>query len=201
MNVIHWDNLTVFQTKIYNKKMSKKVLVISTTPRRNGNSEILADELARGAIDGGNAVEKVVLYDKKIDFCIGCFACQKTQKCVITTDDANSIVEKMLHADVIVFATPVYFHDMCGQMKTLLDRSNPLYPSDYQFRDIYLIATAADDMETCTDGTIKGMQGWVQCFEKATLRGTVCGLNVLGAGEIKNQPDKMKESYEMGKAI
>jgi hypothetical protein len=180
--------------------MNKKVLVISTTPRKGGNSEILADEFTRGAADSGNTAEKIVLYDKQIGFCKGCFACQKTQKCVIN-DDASKIVEKMLFADVIVFATPVYFHDMCGQMKTLLDRSNPLYPSEYKFRDIYLIATAADKVKTCTDGTIKGMKGWVQCFKKATLRGIICGLSVLDAGEIKNHPDKMKQAYEIGKAV
>jgi hypothetical protein len=178
----------------------KKVLVISTSPRKGGNSEILCDEFIKGTTDSGHIAEKVVLYDKQIGFCIGCFACQKTKKCVIK-DDASKIVEKMLQTDIIVFATPVYFYDMCGQMKTLLDRSNPLFPSDYQFRDIYLIATAADDVKTCTDGTIKGMEGWVQCFEKATLRGILCGLNVLEIGEIKNQSDKMAEAYEMGKAV
>jgi len=180
--------------------MSKKVLVISTSPRKGGNSEILADEFMRGATDAGNNTEKVVLYDKKIGFCIGCFACQKTKRCVVN-DDAIEIVEKMFNADVIVFATPVYFYDMCGQMKTLIDRSNPLYPSDYKFRDVYLIATAADEPLSCMDGTIKGMQGWIQCFEKSTLRGKVLGLNVLGIGEIKQQPDKMKEAYGMGKLV
>jgi DNA-binding transcriptional regulator of glucitol operon len=180
--------------------MSKNVLVISTSPRKNGNSEILADEFIKGATDSGNAVEKVVLYDKQIGFCIGCFVCQKTQKCVIK-DDASEIVEKMLHADIIAFATPVYFHDMCGQMKTLLDRSNPLYPSDYKFRDIYLIATAADDVKTCTDGTIKGMEGWVQCFEKAKLNGIVCGLNALDVGDINKQPIILKQAYDMGKTV
>jgi hypothetical protein len=180
--------------------MSKKILVISTTPRKGGNSEILADEFIKGATESGNTVEKIVLYDKQIGFCKGCLACQKTKQCVIK-DDASAIVEKMRHAEVIVFATPVYFHDMCGQMKTLLDRSNPLYPSDYQFRDIYLIATAADEVKTCTDGTVKGMEGWVQCFEKAALRGVLCGLNVLGTGEIKNQPAVLEKACEMGKVV
>lgn len=96
--------------------MSKKVLVISTSPRKGGNSDVLADEFVRGAQEGGNSVEKVTLYDKTIGFCKGCLACQSTQRCVIH-DDADVIAQKMLTADVIAFATPIYYYGMCGQMK------------------------------------------------------------------------------------
>ena len=89
--------------------MSKNILVISTSPRKSGNSETLADEFARGAREAGNCVEKVTLYDKTIEFCKGCLTCVKTQRCVIQ-DDAAVIVQKMLTADVIVFATPVYYY-------------------------------------------------------------------------------------------
>ena len=64
----------------------------------------------------------------------------------------------MLHADAIVFATPIYFYEMCGQMKTLLDRTNPLFSADYSFTDIYLLATAADSSKNSMDGAIKGLQ-------------------------------------------
>lgn len=74
-----------------------------------------------GARRAGHEVEKVSLKDKTIGFCKGCLACQKTGSCVIR-DDAGAIVEKMLHADVLVFATPIYYYEMSGQMKTMLDR-------------------------------------------------------------------------------
>lgn len=180
--------------------MKKNVLVISTSPRKNGNSETLADEFIKGALEAGHDVEKISLYDKKINFCRGCLVCQSTQKCVIK-DDASKIVEKMLNADVIVFATPIYFYEMCGQMKTLLDRSNPLYPSDYKFRDIYLLATAADDSENSMDGAVKGLQGWVECFEETSLKGVVKGLGADAVGSIKKIPEALKEAYNMGKNI
>ena len=123
--------------------MSKNVLIISTSPRKGGNSEILADEFAKGARQAGHQVEKVCLYDKTIGFCKGCLTCQKTRRCVIH-DDADVIAQKMLTAEVIVFATPIYYYEMCGQMKTMLDRANPLFPADYAFRDIYLLASAAE---------------------------------------------------------
>ena len=122
----------------------KTVLIISTSPRKGGNSEILADEFAAGAREAGHDVEKVCLYDKTINFCKGCLACQKTQRCVIH-DDADAIARKMKDADVLVFATPIYYYEMCGQMKTMLDRANPLFPAEYAFRDIYLLASAEEN--------------------------------------------------------
>ena len=84
-----------------------KITVISSSLRRNGNSEMLADEFIRGAKESGNEVEKITLGGKKINFCIGCLSCQKTGKCVIK-DDCAKINEKIHDADVLVFATPIY---------------------------------------------------------------------------------------------
>ena len=127
--------------------MGKTVLVISTSPRTGSNSELLANEFARGAKDAGNEVEIISLKDKDIKFCRGCFACQKTKRCVIR-DDADLIEQKMEKADVLVFATPIYYYEMSGQMKTMLDRGNPLFTTDYAFRDVYFIAAAAEDAQT-----------------------------------------------------
>lgn len=77
--------------------MKKTILVISTSPRKNGNSETLADAFMKGAADAGNQVEKISLYDKKVGFCKGCLACQKTQRCVIR-DDADVIAQKNAHS-------------------------------------------------------------------------------------------------------
>ena len=177
----------------------KKVLIISTSPRKGGNSEILADEFAAGAREAGHNVEKICLHDKTINFCKGCLACQKTLHCVIH-DDANAIVQKMKDADVLVFATPIYYYEMCGQMKTMLDRANPLFPSDYAFRDIYLLASAADDEERAADGAVNGLKGWIACFEKARLAGTVFAGGVNEIGEIQNHPS-LEKAYEMGKNV
>jgi multimeric flavodoxin WrbA len=141
----------------------KNILIISTSLRKGGNSEVLADEFKRGALENGHSVEKICLHDKKIGFCKGCLACQSTKSCVIK-DDANAIVEKMQQADVLVFATPIYYYEMSGQMKTLLDRANPLFPADYTFRDIYLLAASADGNPASMDGAEMGLKGWISCF-------------------------------------
>lgn len=179
--------------------MNKKVLIISTSPRKNGNSETLSDAFRKGAADGGNIVEKISLYDKTIGFCKGCLACQKTGRCVIH-DDADTIAQKMLSADVLVFATPIYYYEMSGQMKTMLDRANPLFPSDYAFRDIYFLSTAAEDGEGVDARAISGLGGWIECFPKAHLAGTVFAGGVNGVGEINGHP-ALEETYEMGKGI
>ncbi len=179
--------------------MSKKVLIIGTSPRRNGNSNRLALEFKKGVQDAGNEVEIVYLDDKKINFCKGCLACQNTQKCVID-DDANAITEKMRNAEVIVWATPVYYYCMSGQMKTMIDRSNPLYATENKFRDVYLLASAAENEESAMDGTINGLQGWIDCHNGVELKGVVKAIGVGNIGDIENN-STLKEAYEMGKSI
>lgn len=179
--------------------MSKNILVISTSPRRGGNSETLADWFIRGAEEAGNRVEKVCLYDKTISFCKGCLACLKSHRCVIR-DDADIIAQKMRQADVLVFATPIYYYEMCGQMKTMLDRANPLYDSDYRFREVYLLAAAAEEEESTVEGAVKGLSGWTDCFPKARFAGTVFGGGADEIGDIAGNP-ALEQAYEIGKAI
>ncbi|MEQ8155599.1 MAG: flavodoxin family protein [Clostridiaceae bacterium] len=180
--------------------MNKNVLVISTSLRKGGNSDTLAEELIRGAKDAGANVEKISLEGKTIGFCKGCLVCQKTQKCVIK-DDSDNIAQKVKNADAIVFATPIYYYEMSGQMKTLLDRLNPLFPSDYAFREIYMIATAADESLESVDVAVKGLEGWIACFDKAKLSGVLRGVGVADIGVIQHHEKLMSEAYEMGKAI
>lgn len=177
----------------------KKVLVISTSMRKGGNSDMLAREFARGAEESDNEVEVISLIDKEIAFCRGCLACQKTGRCVIH-DDADVIAGKMLTADAIAFATPIYYYEMCGQMKTLLDRANPLYSLDYAFRDIYMLTAAAEDEENVPEKALSGLEGWIDCFEKARLAGSVFAGGVTDAGDIKGNA-VLDEAYEMGKKV
>lgn len=180
--------------------MAKKVLVISTSPRRGGNTDLLADEFIHGVIDGGKTAEKIDLQDKTISFCRGCLACWELHKCVID-DDANKIAEKVFDADVIVFATPIYFYEMSGQMKTLLDRIGSLYTSDYKFRDIYLITASANPDPTSMDGAIKGLEGWIKCFEKTKLCGIVKGAGFAEPGAVRENTELLKEAYNMGRSV
>ena len=147
--------------------MSKTVLIVSSSPRKNGNSETLADAFANGAQEAGHSVETV---------------------------------HKMHDADVLVFATPVYYYSVCGQLKTMLDRANPLFGSDYSFTEAYLLATAAESGRSSFDGAKKAVQGWVDCFPRCTLAGTVFAGGVNGVGEIAGHP-ALEQARRMGMEI
>ena len=106
----------------------------------------------------------------------------------------------MLHADVLVFATPVYYYEMSGQLKTMLDRGNPLFSADYAFRDIYVLTAAAENDENVPKRAVSGIEGWIECFEKARLAGSLFCGGVTNVGDIENS-SKLNEAYEMGKRI
>ena len=177
----------------------KKVLIISTSPRSNSNSEALAKAFAKGAQEAGHETELISLRGKTVNFCRGCFVCQEKLRCVIR-DDADVICQKALDADALVFATPIYYYEMSGQLKTLLDRLNPLFPSDYAFRDVYLLTAAAEDDEDVPRRAISGVEGWVECFEHAKLAGTVFMGGVTETGERPDHP-ALQQAFHMGKNI
>ena len=179
--------------------MNKKVLVISSSPRKGGNSETLAASFAKGAGEAGHKVETIYLREKNYGFCKGCLACLKVGHCVID-DDAVEIAAKMHDADVLVFVTPVYYYSVSGQLKTMLDRANPLFGTDYAFTKAYLLATAAEDGLETVAGSEKAVQGWVDCFERCELAGTVFAGGVTDVGEIAGHP-ALEKAHQMGKEI
>lgn len=179
--------------------MNKKVLILSSSPRKGGNSETLAASFAEGALAAGHSVETVYLREKSYGFCKGCLACLKLGHCVIR-DDAVEIAAEMHDADVLVFATPVYYYSVSGQLKTMLDRANPLYDSDYAFTKAYLLATAAEEEPHAVEGAEKAVQGWVDCFERCTLAGTVFAGGVSDVGDISGHP-ALKQAFEMGREV
>ncbi len=174
----------------------KKILIVSASPRKNSNSEALALAFAEGAKSAGHQVDFVSLRGKDVNFCRGCFVCQEKLRCVIR-DDADAICQQALTADVLVFATPIYYYEMSGQLKTLLDRLNPLFPSDYAFRDVYLMTAAAEDEPTVPARAVSGVEGWVECFERARLAGTVFMGGVTAAGENPEHP-ALEEARRLG---
>lgn len=177
----------------------KKVIVISTSLRRGSNSDMLADQFIAGAESAGHKVEKISLLGKNIQFCKGCLGCQKLGRCVIN-DDVNAIMDKVLKADVVCWATPIYYYEMSGQMKTLIDRMNAMYEQDYHFRDVYLLTTAAEVEESTPKRAETGLTGWLDCYPKSSLAGTLFCGGVNDAREIQGN-SKLQEAFELGKSI
>lgn len=169
--------------------MKKNVLVISASPRAVSNSHRLAEAFASGAVRSGHTVEVVRLRGKKLSFCLGCMACQKTKSghCV-QKDDADELIQRMRYADVLVFAAPIYYYSLPGQLKTLLDRANPLYPLENAFREVYLLTTAADDAEDAPARAKACIEGWIECFPGVQLAGTLFCGGVDAPDEIAGNP-------------
>jgi multimeric flavodoxin WrbA len=177
----------------------KSVLIISASPRKDGNSDTLCGEFAKGAAEAGNEVEKIRVAEKKIGFCAACYACKDTRECV-QNDDMAAILDKMVNADAIVLSTPVYFYTMCAQMKTLIDRSLPRY-TEIAGKDFYYIATMADADNAAMERTFEGLRGFArECLYGAKERGVICGSGAWQIGDIRHTA-AMKQAYEMGRRV
>ena len=177
----------------------KKVVVLSTSLRPGSNSNALAEKFAEGAAAAGNEVELISLRGKEIKFCIGCLSCQKTGACVFK-DDVPAIMDSVLNADVVCWATPINYYEMSGQMKTLIDRMNAMYPTDYRFREVYLLTTAAEDEKETPRRAESGLQGWIACFEKSTLKAHLFCGGVNTPQEIAGNP-KLQAAFDLGKTV
>ena len=178
--------------------MSKKVLILSGSPRKDGNSDILCNEFMRGAIESGNEVEKIRVAEKKIGFCTGCYACRNTGVCAIK-DDMDEVMQKLIDADVIVLASPVYFYSIDAQLKALIDRTVCRW-TEVKDKEFYYIMTAADSEIESMETTLACFRGYADCVEGAKEMGVIYGTGVYEKGEIKDKK-AMLEAYEMGKGI
>lgn len=180
--------------------MSKKVLIISSSPRKGGNSDTLCDKFAQGAKETGNIVEKIFLKDKKINYCTGCGFCNTndyggcSQK-----DDMPEILEKIINSDVIVLATPVYFYTMCGQMKTFIDRFCSRY-THIEGKDFYYIMTAADGNPHAMDRVLVEFDGLMACLPNPHVKGQLIATGVWQKGDVE-QTDYPNQAFEMGKNV
>lgn len=176
----------------------KKVLILSGSPRKNGNSDILCDEFARGAAEAGNHVEKIRVSEKNIGFCRACYACRGTGVCAIK-DDMAEVLQKMIDADVLVLASPVYFYSIDAQLKALIDRTVARW-LDVKNKEFYYIVTAADSGKEAAETTLACFRGYADCVDGAVEKGVIYGMGVYEKGKVKDTA-AMKEAYEMGRNV
>ncbi len=178
--------------------MCKKVLIISSSPRQGGNSDLLCNQFAIGAQEAGNEVEKIFIKDRKINYCTGCGSCFNGKSCP-QKDDMAEVLEKMIAADTIVMATPVYFYTMSGQMKTLIDRTCARY-TEISNKEFYFIVTAAVNSKPAMERTIEGFRGFTSCLVKPKEKGVIYGTGAWEKGDIVGKP-AMKLAFESGKNV
>jgi multimeric flavodoxin WrbA len=179
--------------------MSKNILVLSASPRKGGNSDLLCDQFLLGAREAGHQSEKIHVHDRNIKFCLGCMSCQKNGGKCVQKDDMIEILPKMIQADVLVMATPIYFYSLNAQLKVLIDRTCPQY-ARISKKKAYFIATCADDRKESMDAAIATFRGFLDCLDNVEESGIICATGVTDAGDIKGKPE-MAIAYNMGKAV
>lgn len=179
--------------------MAKKILVLSGSPRKGGNSELLCDQFIRGATEAGHQTEKICLQDKRINYCTACDACQRNGGTCVQKDDMAEILDKMISADVIVMATPVYFYTMNAQLKTLIDRTYARYTA-VSGKEFYFIMTAAVSNKDLLERTLESLRGFTACLTGAKEKGVIYGTGAWNKGDIKKSP-AMGQAFDMGKNV
>ena len=177
--------------------MSKRVLIVTGSPRAGGNSDQLAKAFAKGAQEAGHKTEKLCLRGKKIAPCLACEACLRNGGTCVQKDDMAEVLQKLIDADVIVLSSPVYYYSVCAQLKAMIDRSLPIGADGGKMRDkeFYFITTAADD-PAAMERTMNDLQGYVDCIPGSVVKGKIYG-QAFGVGEIQGKP-AMQEAYNMG---
>ena len=116
-------------------------------------------------------------------------------------DDANEITSKIKEADVIVWATPVYYYEMSGQMKTMIDRANSLFATGKNFSEVYVITTSAEDYQGISETVLNGVKGWIACFSGVELKGCLEAGGLGNPNDVQNRKDLLEQAYKLGKNI
>lgn len=175
-----------------------KVLAVSASPRNGGNSDVLCDQFLKGAAEAGHQTEKIRLGSKDISPCAACYGCRKTKTCV-RKDDMGEILQKMVEADIIVLATPVYFYSMSAQMKIFIDRCLPRY-TEIKGKAFYYIVTAADPQHSAADETLAGLRGFLRCLPESQEKDIIYGTGTWDMNDVYQHP-AYERAYEIGKTV
>lgn len=177
----------------------KKVLILSGSPRKGGNSDLLCDEFMKGALESGNRVTKINVAQKKVAPCRACYYCREHGGECVLKDDMAEILQQMIDADVIALASPVYFYSIDAQLKAVIDRTVARW-LEVKNKEFYYIMTAADEDRASMDTNLACFRGYADCVNGAKEMGVIYGTGVYEKGKILNKP-AMAEAYNMGKNV
>ncbi len=188
-----------------------QVLGISGSPRRKGNSELLIREFMRGAESRGHKTELFILSELKISPCTSCGTCHKNGKCIID-DDMQEMHEKLLQADCIVFASPIYFGGVSAQLKSFIDRCQTLWSRKYILKQTllspdkgkrpgYFISTAGTkDYSSVFEGAVFVIKAIFSTLD-IEYTGELLFKNMENMGDVLKHPDALKMAFEAGSSV
>ena len=187
-----------------------KVLGIFGSPRRGGNTELLLEEALRGAEKEGAKVERLYLSDITITPCKECHGCDQTGNCVIL-DDMQKIYPKLLEADVVILASPIFFYSVTAWAKALIDRSQSLWSKKHVLKDPslgeqgkkrkgFFISVGATKGRKVFDGATLTVKYFFDVLN-AEYAGELVFRGVEAKGDILKHPDALQQAYEMGRKL
>ena len=185
-----------------------KVLGIMGSPRRQSNTEILLDRALAGAKKMGTAVEKVAVSELKVHPCLEIYACRKDGKCAIK-DDMQQLYEKLLEADHIVFASPIFFYGLTSQAKAIVDRCQALWVRKYvlgigkedrRIRRGMFISVGATRGERLFDGVVLTVKYFFDAIG-VKYTGDLLIRGIDGKAQIKEHSTALQDAFRLGQQL
>ncbi len=183
--------------------MSKSIIILKGSPREHGNSSTLADQVAAGGRDAGAQVESFYLHGMNIHPCDGCDDCRDTGVCV-ARDDMQILYPKLIDADAIVLASPIYWFTFSAQLKTCIDRWYSIwnYKNDLFKPKIFGVVLTYGDTDLYTSGGINAIHTLETMFKfiGAEAAGWVYG-SLSEVGDAQKHPELMEKAYRLGRKL
>jgi len=187
-----------------------RVLGLFGSPRRGGNTEILLEEVLRGAEKEGAKVERLYLSDFTITPCKECHGCDETGNCVIL-DDMEKIYPKLLEADVVILASPIFFYGVTAWTKALIDRSQALWVRKYLLKEPslgkegkkrkgFFISLGATKGQKVFEGSILTVKYFFDVLN-ADYAGDLLFRGVEAKGDILKHPEALQQAFEAGRRL
>jgi multimeric flavodoxin WrbA len=190
-----------------NEEKRKRVLALLGSPRKKGNSTVLAKEIIRGARAAGAKTETVYLNGLNIRACQGCYACKKkNSKGCAVDDDMQSLYPKLIESEAWVIASPVYWFNMSAQTKIFMDRCFALFSDDQAKSPLYrkriAIAMSYGDGDPFASGCVNALRSFQDAYKYvgAEIAGMVYG-SAEDPGAIAKNTELMKQAEELGRKL
>ena len=174
------------------------ILILSGSPRKGGNTELLAEAFAKGAAEHHH-VEIVFVRDYKVNPCLGCNACFKTNGVCAQKDDMNMLYEKMSQADMLVIVSPVYFYGISAQLKAVIDRFHNPIRDTFHIKKMALLLVGAATLPELFDAILAEYNLCLNFFNIEDA-GKVLVRGVKDKGDINNT-NALNEAYKLGYSI
>lgn len=187
-----------------------KILGIFGSPRRGGNTDILLEEVLKGAEAEGAEVERLHLTDFTITPCKECHGCDKAGECVIL-DDMQKIYPKLLEADAIILASPIFFYSISAWAKALVDRCQALWSRKYLVKDPslgkegkrrkgFFISVGGTKGQRVFEGAILTAKYFFNVFN-AEYVGELVFQGIDAKGDILKHPEALQQAFEVGRKL